>query len=280
MKKSLYFFLLLVLGLWSMVYSSVLATKSTYVYTDRRYQSVKRVEVDADDLKDRQINQPYTFSELQLREMLSALKFDKKALFNKNEETDEVIFNQPALDLLVPNLAKAFQEAQPNEEVIFSFVTHKPKVLMRDDRLTIAKSWIEGNQLHIHFKKLMAKISNDYDKMSDVNIAISKAQGVRVSILIQPGQQFGKSTDEVLLAIPPAESGTIDHGPLTVDQKKLEKPATEKAKPVSVTTATPPLPTNTNATEGRLQQLDSLKKKGLINKDEYQKKREEILNSL
>lgn len=263
------------------------ATKSTYVYTDRRFQSVKRVEVDADDLKDRQINQPYAFTELQLREMLSALRFDKKALFNKNDEADEVIFNQPALDLLVPNLAKAFQEAQPNEEVIFSFVTHKPKVLMRDDRLTIAKSWVEGNQLHIHFKKLMAKISNDYDKMSDVNIAISKAQGVRVSILIQPGQQFGKTTDEVLLAIPPAgavaengtERGTMDNGPLTTDQK-LEKPVKENAKPVSVTTATPPLPTNTNATEGRLQQLDSLKKKGLINKDEYQKKREEILNSL
>src|SRR3989338_1258568 len=91
------------------------ATKSTYVYTDRRFQSVKRVEVDADDLKDRQINQPYAFTELQLREMLSALRFDKKALFNKNDEADEVIFNQPALDLLVPNLAKAFQEAQPNE---------------------------------------------------------------------------------------------------------------------------------------------------------------------
>lgn len=249
------------------------ATKSTYVYTDRRFQSVKRVEVDADDLKDRQVNHPFTFSELQLRDMLSALKFDKKALFNKNDEADEAIFNQPSLDLLVPNLVKAFQEAQPNEEVIFSFVTHKPKILMRDDRLTIAKSWVEGNQLHIHFKKLMAKISNDYDKMSDVNIAISKAQGVRVSILIQPGQQFGKSTDEVLLAISPA--GAV------AENKPVDKaPAKENAKPVSVTTATPPLPTDANATEGRLQQLDSLKKKGLINKNEYQKKREEILNSL
>ncbi|OGQ04427.1 MAG: hypothetical protein A2W61_07020 [Deltaproteobacteria bacterium RIFCSPLOWO2_01_44_7] len=250
------------------------AAKTTYVYTDRRFHFVKRVEMDKEELKERQVNHPYTFTDLQLRDMLAGVKFSRQLVFKK-EVQEDAVFNQANLDFLVPHLVQAFKESQPNEEIVFAFITHRSKFVVRDDQLTIVRSWVEGNQLHMEFRKLMAKVDvTNYDKLGDVNQAMNRAQGLRVALELTPGQQYGRSTDEVLLTIPSASAVA----------SALEKPKEEKAKEEKKTAKVEKRTTVSEPVSGsaadRLKQLDQLKKQGLISKEEYQQKRQEILNQL
>ncbi|MDP2600188.1 MAG: SHOCT domain-containing protein [Deltaproteobacteria bacterium] len=257
------------------------AAKTTYVHTDRKFNYVKRVEKNEKHIKEKGITHPYTFSDLQIREMLSNVKLNRKAIFKKESEEEEV-FDSRALDYLVPYLVQAFKEANPNEEIVFSVLSRKSTFLVRDDRMTIVGAWVSGGMLHLDFHKLMAKISPNYDKMSDVSEAINRAQGLRVALDVGPGQQFGKNTDEMLLTIPDANAlvqvateKTEDRGQKTEDQKQSDKKETEVTA-----TAVKPEPVLDPSIEGRLRRLENLRKKGLINKDEYEGKRKEILEQL
>ena len=246
------------------------AAKTTYIFTDRKFNYVKRMELKEKELKDLKLNHPYTFTELQLREMLAAIRFNRKVMFQK--ETEEVaVFDQNALDFLVPYLVKGFTDVQANEVIVFSVLNRKLQFLVRDDRLSIVRAWIEENRLHLDFNKLMARVSPNYDKMSDVSAAINRAEGMHVALDVGPGQQFGKNTDELLVDIPNAETLATAVAQSTAMDNK------EKA----TATATPPLPEKVDGSiEGRLQRLDNLRKKGLINQDEYQAKKKEILEKL
>ncbi|MDO8527058.1 MAG: SHOCT domain-containing protein [Deltaproteobacteria bacterium] len=265
------------------------ANKTTYIYTDRKFHFVKRVELGKGDLEERQLNQPYSFNDFQMREILAGVKFNRELFLSKEVEEKEV-FNQANLDFLVPYLVQAFKDAKPNEEVVFAFITSKPKFLVRDDRLTIVRSWVEGNTLHLNFRKLMAKVSSNWDKFSDVSQAMNRAQGLRVSLDLGEGQQYGKNRDEVLLNIPDSSalataSATVTPAaqePAVADSKDSKnKVKKTTAAPTETATATPALPSPAdNNLEERLQQLDNLKKKGLVNKDEYNQKKKEILNQL
>jgi len=287
MKKTFFFALVLVLTAGAF---EAKAAKTTYVNTDRKFNYVKRVEVDGDQIKEKQITHPYTFSDLQIREMLSNLKLNRKALFKK--EAEEVgVFDSHALDYLAPYLVQAFKEAKPNEEIIFSVLSRKSTFLVRDDRMTIVGAWVSGGILHLDFHKLMAKVSPNYDKMSDVSQAINRAQGLRVALEAGPGQQFGKNTDEILVTIPDAnalvQAATVQ--PEEANMADAQSPAkiadAVEAKPINKQEATaakpaPQQPVLDNSLEGRLQRLENLRKRGLINKDEYEGKRKEILEQL
>lgn len=263
----------------------VWAAKTTYVQTDRKFNYVKRVEVDEDRVKEKGITHPYTFSDLQIREMLSNIKLNRKTMF-KNEAEEVVVFDGHALDYLAPYLVQAFKEAKPNEEIIFSVLSRKSTFLIRDDRMTIVGAWVSGGTLHLDFHKLMAKVSPNYDKMSDVSEAINRAQGLRVALEVGPGQQFGESTDEILVTIPDANAlvRVVAEGTEDQQQKENREAKITATAPATIeATATKPVtqqPVVDGSVEGRLQQLESLRKKGLINKDEYEGKRKEILEKL
>ncbi len=174
---------LLVLSPLFIVPSPAFAAKTTYIHTNRRFHYVKRVELDKKELKERgEAMHPYTFTELQLRNMLANIEISRKLILKKEVESSEV-FNNQALDFLIPHLVEGFKTAQPNEEIAFSVVINKVKALFQDNRLTIATAWVKDNFLHIHFHKLMAKIDTTvYDKLGDVSKAINRAQGLRVSL--------------------------------------------------------------------------------------------------
>ena len=260
------------------------ASKTTYIYTDRRFNFVKRVELSEDELKGVKRNQPFNFSDLQMRDMLAGVKLSKQLILDKQTK-EQTVFDQAALDFLVPYLTKAFKEAEPNEEVVFSVLSQTGQILMHDNRLTIASVWVEGDGLHLKFRKLMAKIMITSEKMGDVSQAINRAQGLRVSLEAGPGQEFGNSTEELIVKIPDANAtavvaasvkegtmdqglGTRDHGLGTMDQKpKTAKTVDAVAIPSS-------------SVEERLKKLENLKKQGLVNDEEYKQKRQEILQQL
>lgn len=247
------------------------AAKTSYIYTDRKFHFVKRVEIGKKDLEDRTLNHPHNFTDFQLREMLAGLKFSREVLLKKEAEEKEV-FSQANLDMMVPYLVQAFKDAKPDEEVVFSFITAKSKYLVRDDRLTIVRAWVEQETLHLNFRKLMAKVSNNWDKFSDVTQAMNRAQGIRVSLELGPGQQYGKTTDEILLTAPDASAvAAVVAEPAPTAKEAAAQPM---AQPMVQPMAQPA------SVETRLKQIKDLEKKGLISKEEYEQKKKEILEKL
>lgn len=253
------------------------AAKTTYIFTDRKYHFVKRVELDKKELKERgEAAHPQKLEEGLLHQLLSSVHFNRKLLLKKEVEAKEV-FNTQALGFLIPHLTKALAEAKPNEQIVFSYITYDAKALFRDNRITLAEAWVQDPFLHIYFRKLMAKIdTTKYDKFSDVSRAINRAKGLRVSLELNEGQEFGDSTDEILLPL----AGLPKAAP--------EKMAEEKAAAVTPPpeAAPPPVaeqeesPEVVSGTEQRLRELEELKKKGLVSKKEYEAKRKEILGDL
>lgn len=234
------------------------AAKTTYIYTDRKFHFVKRVELKKKELKERgEANHPYGFDELQLKNMLGDLHFSHKLILKEEVETKEV-FNKLALDFLVPHLVEAFKNTMPQEEVVFSLITASRALVFQENRLTLAEAWIKDNFLHIRFRKLMAKIDlTKYDKFADVSKAINRARGLHIDLELKPGQEYGDSTEEVLLSLTKTQA--------------VGKPG------VSSTVAEPAL---SSGIETRLKELENLKEKSLITEEEYEAKRKEILSDL
>ena len=241
------------------------AAKTTYIYTDRKYHFIKRVELKKKELKERgEANHPHTFDPLTLRDLLSGIEVSKQLILSKKVEEREV-FDKHSLDFLVPHLVEAFKQAGPAEQIVFSFILQKPSVVFHDTRLTLAEAWVKDGFLHLYFRKLMAKIDlTKNDKFADVSRAINRARGLRVALELKEGQQFGESTDEILMPLVGL--------PKTVAASPEPRPA---PKPKATAEQKPP-----SAIETRLQELEDLKKKGLITKKEYEAKREQILSEL
>lgn len=294
---------------WFLITPAIaLAGKTTYVFSDRRFNFIKRVELKKKELKERgELNQPYTFIPLQVRKMLEPIKLNRTYWMSK-KETEQEVFDKEALDFLVPHLVQAFKDAKSNEEVIFSYLTRSKKFLTRDDRITIVHSWIVGDQWHLAFNKLMAKIPNTYDLRADINTAINRAQGLRVSLELAEGQQYGATTDALLLKIPAVEMGgkeeteskqpeeesvleEIEETTEVVEKKEERKSeAKPAAKPVVTPVSAEPkkevpqevkaAPVADERVEERLKKLQELKKQKLIDKKEYEEKKKEILKDL
>ncbi|MBI4223470.1 MAG: SHOCT domain-containing protein [Deltaproteobacteria bacterium] len=270
-------FLFLVAGPWSTVLGPAFAAKTTYIYTDRKYHFIKRVELKKKELKERgAADHPHTFNPLALRDLLSGIEISKQLILSKKMEGREV-FDQPSLDFLVPHLVAALSQAAPAEQVVFSFILRKSRAVFQDTRLTLAEAWVKDGFLHVYFRKLMAKIDlTKDDKFADVSRAINRARGLRVSLELKEGQQFGESTDEILLPV----AGVLkkDRGPETVD-RGLEEEGSKRGESKKETEVAvkqePP-----GEIETRLRELDSLKEKGLISKKEYEAKKKGILRDL
>lgn len=273
MNRKIFWLMLLFMGLGP---AFAYAAKTTYVYTDRKFHFVKRVELKKKELKDREeANHPYRFDELQLRNILADVHFSQKLILKKEVDAKEV-FNKAALDFLVPHLVKAFEEAKPNEQVVFSFITGSAKLVFLENRLTLAEAWVKDNYLHIQFRKLMAKIDTTvYDKFADVSKAINRARGLRIDLELKPGQEFGDSVDEVLL---PLTAATLAVPQTAQPQEEKTEAVVKKEEPVLQTEPVTTQPTS--EVETRLRQLENLKKQGLVTKEEYEAKRKEILSNL
>lgn len=261
------------------------AAKTTYVYTDRKFHFVKRVELKKKELKDREeANHPYRFDELQLRNILANVHFSQKLILKKEVDAKEV-FNKAALDFLVPHLVKAFEEAKPNEQVVFSFITGSAKLVFLENRLTLAEAWVKDNYLHIQFRKLMAKIDTTvYDKFADVSKAINRARGLRIDLELKPGQEFGDSVDEVLLPLTATPTVLTSAEPQAATPKaaapQAEKVDAVVKQPEPALKPEPVVAKPTSEVENRLRQLEHLKEQGLITEKEYEAKRKEILSNL
>lgn len=192
---------ILILVLFLVLPVAVQARKTTYVFTDRKFNTVKREELKKKELQKRgELNHPFEIDPSLLRKNLAGIRVSRKILLSE-KVTESEVFNAESLDRMLPHILQAFREATLKEGVSVSFLREEKKSLVRDDRLTILDAWISGENLHLKFHKLMAKIPNNYDRIGDVHQAINRAQGLRVSLELQPGHAYGAGTDELVIPL-------------------------------------------------------------------------------
>ena len=193
MKKIIF----VVIGL-SLFCGAALAKKTTYIYTDNRFNFVKIEEMSKKEADALATNQPFTISEEQVRAILKELKLARSFIRNKETETQD-IFDESAINFLAPKLVDALSKATYKDKIIFSYLTKDPKFILRNDRLTIVDAWVSDNKVYFNFEKLMARLDGDYDKRGDYSKIVARARGLRVSLEIREGQAYGTSTDEVVV---------------------------------------------------------------------------------
>ncbi len=253
--------------------SEAFAKRTVYVYSDRRFNFVKREELSKKEARKLKLHHPYIFTEAQMRHVLQHIRLSKRLVLEKEIYSQEA-FDEKALQFLTPKLLDAFRDAKPDERIVVSYLDKNPLVILRNDRITIMELWVSGEELHIHFNKLMAKLVGDTDKRGTTTRIVNEAKGIRVSLETDATQGLGDSTDELIVYLSKAFA-----------ELAAESKVNIMNAPTGVATASEPseqtiVKLSQADAEQRLKKLERLKKKKLITDEEYKEKRGEILNSL
>lgn len=265
--------------------SSLAAYAGETISTDHRLTFVKIDEFNRSEQKRITATHPHVFTDEQMRAILSSIRFNRAALIGQEVESDS-LFTDRAVEYLTPRVVEAFRAVKPGQKVVFSYLAKDPQFFVREDRVTIAVVWVDQEGLHFRFDKVLAKISGDYDKQGTNSRVLARARGLRMALEIQPNQRYGATTDELIFdpAVdyaagqrmqPPSRASVA--GQKTLERRKAGQLSTgDKKDPHQQITT----PTDSRTVAERLQQLEDLKKAGLVNEEEYQAKRQQILNSL
>lgn len=277
------------------------AAKTTYIVTNNRFNYVKLKEIKAKEAETLKITHPATLDEQGLRGALSSINLARSYVVKKEADTQQV-FDENAINYLAPAIVRAFAQASPQEIVVFSYLSKNPYVFIRNDRLSICRAWISDGELHVKFEKLYAKLFGDTDKRGNEAKLISQARGLRVKLELGEGQKLGiDDTDEIVLSLntnytkKPEVAKVVTEGvtmsgekvPLGGEEQTEEVPAKENKKAAKkgkvakeAEFATTSQPLTTKSPKERLEELNDLKKNGLIDKKEYEEKKKEILKDL
>ncbi|MBI2341444.1 MAG: hypothetical protein HYU98_01750 [Deltaproteobacteria bacterium] len=258
-------FLLLLLCLFS---ATAAAKKSTYIYTDHRFNFVKLEAMDKDELKKLEVNHPLIVSQEQVRSILKEIKLSRTFVVKKETETQD-IFDESAVNFIAPKLVEALSMATDKDKITVSYLTKDPKFVLRDDRLTIVTVWAHVNELHFEFQKLLAKLEGDYDKRGDFSRIIARSRGLRVSLAVRDGQAYGRGTDELVVDL------NHDFAKAAAETADASEGASSNETIKEIIVTTPPI-----TAKERLKELEQLKEDGLITEKEYKKKRKDILKGL
>ncbi len=271
--------------------SLALAKKTTYITTNRRLNYVKLVEVKPAVAEERQMTHPVDITEQKLRDILISLKLSKGQLFS-DEVSERRVFDDYSASYLAPALSQAFRQAKENEEVLFSFVVKNNKFILREDRLTMVTAWVSNNELYLEFDKLYAKLTGDTDKRGNTSKLVSRARGSRVHLELEPGMQMAAVGSNVLMidlkhdfapvvaeTTPAPAARTKDTPKRSTKSKYSREAGAGEATAEASSTAAPAVSSEDSITR-RLEELDTLRKRNLISRKEYNEKKKEILNDL
>jgi hypothetical protein len=187
-----------------------------------------------------------------IAEMLSAIRLSRRAFFKKSKVVhDREVFSQKAIDDLAEPIAHALQQATNNQLVTFSYLFKNPRVVMRNDKFSSGRLWMEADGLHITFDKINAHITSDLDKRGYSDKSVGRARGLRTVLEPGPGMVYGKTQSELILT-PSATFVAAGGGNVRMPKKPSK----------------------------RLKELERLKEMGLISGEEFEAKRRAILNQL
>jgi len=237
--------------------------------------------------------QPFTFTQDQMEDIMRSVRYSRRSMFSDTEKIRSV-FEWETIQKYAPKLVEAFSKAKPDQAVIFSIAQKRPLVILRNDRLTQVKMWVTGNnELHMYFIKTEAKLEGDYQAKTTGRSLIENAKGLRIMLEPQTGQKFAlDTTDEIILNLSTnwgqvadaidAEDARLEEEAKAKKRKNQAKADTSTSSTTSpATSAAPPMSAKDQKNaEERLDELKRLKDKGLINEQDYNKKKEEIIQGI
>ncbi len=255
------------------------------------------------------LNHPYTFDPKKLTDMLLSLRYNKKMLLRKGIQDKQLFFDAALVEnKFVPKIVEAFEEAGPDQVVVISIVQKDPYFIVRNDRLNVIQAYVAQDGLHLNFVKSDAKLFGDYQAHKTGFAMREGAVGLGVTLEPQAGQSLSfTSPDEIILDLNYNFAQLVDQKADEDTAKKMEEERAKKygkrrstesapvsnvpapvtntasvsSKPRRSVAETPTAPVaNVQTTEQRLNNLKVLKEKGLINQQEYDAKKKEILKDL
>lgn len=284
--------------LFFLLLASVPAFAGDYVFKQPNNQAnyVRLESLKEKEVKELGVTMPYTISEEKMIDILRSLRYSRKAVFTDKEKIRNV-YEMEYIDKYAPYIVQALAQAKPNQIVAWSIAQKRPLVILRNDRLTQMRMWVAGNELHMDFIKTEAYLQGDYQAHNmQATRLIENSKGLRIVLEPQQGQKFGLSSTEELVLDLNADWARISDQLAAEDErieaeeksKKNKKRTAREAKadtdapaPVSSTPAyVQPSAKDQKNAQARLQELKSLEEKGLISKEDYNKKKEEILQGM
>ncbi|GEM_PF-968149 len=266
-------------------------------------------DVKESEVGDSILNHPYNFDPKKLTDMLLSLRYNKKMLLRKGVSDRQLFFDADLVEnKFVPKIVDAFNEAGPNQAVVFSIVQKDPYFIIRNDRLNVIRAYVAQDGLHLDFVKSDAKLFGDYQEHMRGQSLRENAVSLGVTLEPQSGQTLSfTNPNEIILDLNYNWAKLVDQ---KADEEMARKAEEERAKkfgkrrsadsapaPVAVpspaATSKNPMPArrstpeegatavkSARSTEERLNELKLLKEKGLVSPQEYEAKKKEILKDL
>lgn len=171
----------------------------------------------------------------------------------RNKEP-QALFLANETKILSLGLAKALSSTKENEEVVFYYPQERGAGLIKENLMTTGRVFVHNGRLNIIFGGIQEAYEGQWLQ-------------ARMLRRFNPGSRLAsKLTD---WSIVNNKQATVDASRKDWVQIKLVADVTSPAKIAAPIT-----------TEGRLQKLQQLKDKGLINEEEFKVKRQQILDSL
>ncbi len=230
-------------------------------------------------------NHPYSFNNEVMADLLRSVRYSRKALFSDNIKT-QFVFEEETVQKYTPYLIEAFQKASPEEAVFLSVAQSRPYAILRNDRLTQVRLWVESDGLHMNFVKTEAKLHGDYKSKTTGKKLIRNAKGLRVSLETQEGQQFAlDSAQEIIFNLNTDWQAVVTRLDEEEEAKEAAKDTRKNRRKKSDPNVAPApaprvSPEEQKNAESRLTELKRLKDKGLISDEDYNRKKAEILENL
>lgn len=171
----------------------------------------------------------------------------------RNKEP-QALFLANETKILSLGLAKALSSTKENEDVVFYYPQERGGGLITEKLMTVGRVFVQNDKLNIIFGTIQETYEGQWLK-------------ARMLRRFKPGsRQASNLTDWSVIN---NKQATVDATRKDWVQIKLVADAAAPAKTAAPVTA-----------ESRLQKLQQLKDKGLINDDEFNVKRQQILDSL
>lgn len=239
-----------------------------YYYDNQRFNYVRLEKFKG--AGDKNINHPFQFTDPQMSTILKMIEI-KKGVFASKSEKIKNVFDSYAIGKLTPPIIKAFSEVTPDQKVGFAFMIKDPMFVIKNDRLSTGSMWVEDGKLHIDFDEIYVKVTGDTDKRGYIAMRrqVQSARGLRIALDLQPGQEYGDSTHELV----------VDVGlSAQIAEERLKKEKELAAKGVEDTVKIEVV--KDKSVRERLRELKTLRKEQMITEEEYQQKKKELLDQL
>lgn len=246
-----------------------LFTRSKKIY---RQGSDTWVKITPGNKKLQPFDHPHQFTEEAMERYLAAIRYFRPSLplltGKKGSEWDLLTAEESAR--IAPYLVKALAQAGPGEWVDFSIGVYRGGTLLGTFRQSDGVMFVKNGELNLAFRNLsLRKSPGDASTAFDP----TRSYGSQVRIAPGPGQQLKQTTTPKGKTSEP-----INWVVMSAAEPPLLRPAAQP-ETESKEAGPAPAPAPASARE-RLKELKQLYDDGLISREEYEKKREEILKQL